>query len=138
MTVSLPQAFLLMKLLQALDFYIYIDCKYPSNFAKFLDMITNSVFDYMPNFFGPLIDDQGSPLYERFAEYGMQVHMFANLGQIFSVVILVSAIKLVLYLISKVWNRGKTFNRLIGIDMFYGLFESNNLLAVLSIITFAA
>ena len=127
-----------MKLLQALDFYIYIECEYPSNFAKFLDMITNSVFDYMPNFFTPLIDDQGTPLYERFAEYGMQVHMFSNLGQIFSVVILVSAIKLVLYLISKVWNRGKTFNRLIGIDMFYGLFESNNLLAVLSIITFAA
>ena len=56
MTVSIPQAFLLLKILQTMDFYIYINCLYPSNFAKFLDMITNSVFDYIPNFFKFLID----------------------------------------------------------------------------------
>ena len=59
MTVSLPQAFLLMKLLQALDFYIYIECEYPSNFAKFLDMITGTALEYIPNFFQFLIDDEG-------------------------------------------------------------------------------
>lgn len=60
-----------MHMLVTLDYYIYIDCKYPSNFAKFLEMITNTAFEYMPNFFVPVIDEDGMPLFERFAEYGM-------------------------------------------------------------------
>ena len=66
MMVSIPQAFMLMKILQTLDYYVYIECKYPSNFAKFLDMITSSAIDYLPNFFAFLIDDDGDPLFERF------------------------------------------------------------------------
>ena len=59
MIVSVPQAFLLMKILQTLDYYVYIECKYPSNFAKFLDMITGTALEYIPNFFQFLVDDQG-------------------------------------------------------------------------------
>ena len=66
MIVSIPQAFMLMKILQTLDYYVYIECKYPSNFAKFLDMITSSAIDYLPNFFAFLIDDEGDPLFDRF------------------------------------------------------------------------
>ena len=59
MFVSIPQAFVLMKVLQTLDYYVYIECKYPSNFAKFLDMITGTALEYIPNFFQFLIDDEG-------------------------------------------------------------------------------
>ena len=99
MLVSIPQAFVLMKVLQTLDFYVYIECKYPSNFAKFLDMITNSVFDYIPNFFAFLIDDDGEPPFDRFVAYGINVHLFANLGQMFSLVCMIMAVKLLLLVI---------------------------------------
>ena len=45
-----------MKVMETIDYYIYINCKYPTNFANFLKMISNSAFDYVPNFFNSLTD----------------------------------------------------------------------------------
>ena len=136
MAVSVPQAFILMKVMQTIDYYIYINCKYPSNFAKFLQMITNSAFDYMPNFFESLVDEEGRPLYERFDEYGVKVHIFANLGKVFSIVIILFFVKSVLLTLGKLVTRTRRWHLKLSQDLFFGIFESNHLDSVLSVLVF--
>ena len=138
MIVSIPQAFVLMKVLQTLDFYVYIECKYPSNFAKFLDMITSSVVDYLPNFFTFLIDGEGDPLYDRFREYGLNIHIFANLGQIFSIVCILMILKLMLFTIGRIFKKTGRWSRKIGPDLLFGIFESYHMDSVLSVLIFVA
>ena len=138
MIVSVPQAFLLMKILQTLDYYVYIECKYPSNFAKFLDMITNSVFDYLPNFFAFLIDDDGEPPFDRFVAYGINIHLFANLGQIFSLVSMIMAVKLLLLVIGRIFRTAGRWSKKIGPDLLFGIFDSHHMDSILSVLIFVA
>ena len=102
--LSIPQAFLLMKVFQTVDYYIYIDCDYPINFSKFLDIISKDVMDYLPNILERFADDDGDPLYPRFEAFGLNVHIFKNLGRIFTLVSGLLAIKLLAWLLFKSLN----------------------------------
>ena len=94
--ISIPQAFILMKLFQTIDFYIYIDCDFPSNFSKFLEILSQGIMDMMPNFFSAWADEDGLAVYPRFEQFGLNVHVFANLGRHFSLMIILGGIKLLL------------------------------------------
>ena len=95
--ISVPQAFVLMKLFQTIDFYIYIDCDFPSNFSKFLEIFSQGIMDMMPNFFAGLTDDDGLAVYPRFEEFGWNVHVFANLGRHFSLCLILGGLKLIAF-----------------------------------------
>ena len=140
MLISLPQAFILMKILQTLDYYVYLDCKHPSNFAQFLQMMTNNLLNYLPNAFEWLEDDEGEPIYERFAASGVQVHIFANLGQLFTLLLIILGIKLVLFLLGKLLGKYvkkmNKIHRIIGVEMIFGLMESFHMDSVLSVLVF--
>jgi hypothetical protein len=109
MIVALPQAFILIKVLQTLDFYIYINVKHPSNFSTFLDMITSSPIDFLPNIFEGLTDDDGEPVYDRFQRFGYKVHIFANLGQMFTIMTILLGFKMIFRLLAKLipWFKSK-------------------------------
>jgi hypothetical protein len=136
MVISLPQAFILMKILQTLDYYIYIDCKHPSNFAQFLKMITSSAIDFIPNLFEWAEDDEGEPIFERFSQYGVKVHIFANIGKMFTLLLLLLALKLLLMLIGRCVKKIQRWHRYISYEIFFGLLESHHMDSVLSIIIF--
>ncbi len=103
--ISLPQAFILMRVFKTVDYYIYIECDYPGNFAKFLEVISKDVMDYVPNLIVKFSDDYGEPVYPRFKEFGLDIHIFKNLGRHFTLIIAVGVIKILanclLYLLKK-------------------------------------
>lgn len=105
--ISMPQAFILMKVFQTVDFYIFIDCEYPPNFSKFLDIISKNVMDYIPNFLASLADDDGSALYPRFIDFGEQVHVFQNLGSLFTLCLFIVGLKLVFFGLHKAFPKVK-------------------------------
>jgi hypothetical protein len=80
MVASVPQAFVLMKVFQTVDFYIFIDCDYPPNFSLFLELISKNVLDLLPNPLEQLADDSGKPVQPRFEKFGMKIHVFSNIG----------------------------------------------------------
>ena len=140
MTVSASQAFVLMKIMQTLDFYVYIDCLYPENFSMFLDWITNSVFHIMPNFFIGAVDQEGEPIYEKFADNGLDVHIFSNLGRFLtSVLILVSLKGLTWsFLKYKQWKYVKKVDEFLNTGFFFGMLEGNHMDIVMSLIIHVA
>lgn len=105
MLFSIPQAFILMKILQTLDFYIYIDCKHPPNFTAFLRLITSTPINFIPNLFEPLVDMHKPARQVRFSEYGLEVSIFANLGQIFSAIAPAALIKALLVITSRYFKK---------------------------------
>ena len=91
--ISIPQAFILMKVFQTVDYYIHLDCDYPINFCKFLDIISQNLMEYMPNLIEKLADDEGDPVYPRFQQFGVSIHLFKNLGQIFTLCCILAVLK---------------------------------------------
>lgn len=109
--VSVPQAFVLMKLFQTIDFYIYINCEYPSNFSKFLEILSQGIMDQMPNFFESWADEDGTDLYPRFEQFGLNIHVFSNLGRHFSLMTILGGIKLILWLLKIAFRNSKHAKR---------------------------
>ena len=103
--LSIPQALVLMKVFQTIDYYIYIDCEYPTNFSKFLEMINKNLVDMLPNIFKFMIDDEGKPLYSRFELFGLQVHFLANVGVQISLILLTAILKLIMKASTKAFPR---------------------------------
>ena len=89
---SLPQAFILLRLMNQLDLYVFVDLKYPSNFEKVLKLMTNTVVDYIPNLFASLADDEGSQLPLRFQNFGYEVHILKNIGSTLTVAMVLALI----------------------------------------------
>lgn len=111
--ISIPQAFVLMKVFQTIDFYVYVDCDYPSNFSKFLEIISKNIMDYVPNFLKELADEEGSPIYPRFSQFGQNVHVFQNLGPLFTVVCCLFGVKLILKGLSLAFKSNKRFRSML-------------------------
>ena len=76
MAISMPQAVVLMKVFQSIGYYIYLDCLHPQNFARLLEMISESPFDLMPNIFKNMFIDDGYVDQERFGLYEWTVNPF--------------------------------------------------------------
>lgn len=111
--ISIPQAFILMKVFQTIDFYVYVDCDYPSNFSKFLEIISKNIMDYVPNFLKELADEEGSPIYPRFSQFGQNVHVFYNLGPLFTLVCCLLGIKLILKGLTLAFKSNKKFKSML-------------------------
>jgi hypothetical protein len=109
--ISLPQAFILMKLFQTVDYYIYINCEYPTNFSKFLEILSANPLDLVPNAFEALSDDDGMPIYPRFHQFGIEIHVLANLGRHFTIIITLGAIKGLLRLLKFVTRKTRVARR---------------------------
>jgi hypothetical protein len=92
--ISIPQALVLMKVFQTIDYYIYIDCDYPTNFSKFLEMISKNILDMLPNIFEVFSDDEGKPVYNRFSKFGLNIHFMKNSGVQLSILLLIGVSKL--------------------------------------------
>jgi len=145
MSISLPQAFILMKLLQTLDYYVYINCEFPSNFSAFLQIVASSALDYVPNMFVSLDDGEGSPVYDRFVEFGLNVGIFSNLGKMYTMLFGMSVVKLVTKSLTlfKCKNRqvGRKLDKVDGAvspELFFGIMESHHLDCVIALIIFIA
>ena len=122
--------------METIDYYIYINCKYPTNFANFLKMISNSAFDYVPNFFDSLTDEEGQPVYDRFEEAGVKVHIFANLGKVFTIVCLLLLVKSSLLILGRLFVRSRRWHGKLDKSVFFGIFESFHLDSVLAVLVF--
>ena len=107
LVLSIPQALVLMKVFQTIDYYIYIDCDYPTNFSKFLEMISKNPLEMLPNIFKFLSDNEGKPVYNRFEMFGLQIHFLLNVGVQISLIILLALIKLALYCLHKLFPKVK-------------------------------
>jgi hypothetical protein len=105
--VSIPQAFILLKVFQTVDFYIFIDCEFPANFSKFLEIISKNIMDYIPNLLENFADDDGNPLYPRFTDFGESVHIFKNLGQYFTLIIFTALLKVLILLVAKILPKSR-------------------------------
>jgi hypothetical protein len=146
MIASAPQAFVLMKIFQTLDFYVFLNILLPPNFVAFLDLMTSNIMELLPNFFENLAVNDAASEKEKFSEFGVQVNPFATLGPYFTSFVLIGGIKLIFiaiaWAIRKARKGKKSFmdpvNEALGMRFFYGLFESNNLELVLSIMVFVA
>lgn len=84
--VSLPQATLMLRVLNQLDLYIFIDIVYPTNFDAILKIMTDTISSIFPNMYSSLADDDGAMLPPRFQYFGYQVHFLKNLGGMLTVV----------------------------------------------------
>jgi hypothetical protein len=95
--ISIPQALVLMKVFQTIDYYIYIDCDYPTNFSKFLEMMNNNLLDMLPNIFQAFSDEEGKPVYNRFDKFGLNIHFLKNSGVQLSILLLLGILKLLFF-----------------------------------------
>ena len=137
-----PQAFILLKVLQTLDYYVFIQCDFPSNFAAFLKLVTVTGLDLLPNMFEGLVDDEGTPMYPRFQDFGLQIHFFSNLGVFFTSFVLMFAFKILAYVIAKVPGKvgtwGSKLKAAFSAPTLYGFWESSHLDCVMAIMIFIA
>ena len=111
MLVSIPQAMILMKVFQLLDYYIYIECDYPSNFSKFLEIISQTVMDYVPNLLRHFADEDGVPVYTRFDHFGLHVHIFMNIGRHLTVAIAIIVSKLMTWICRRLTRKTRFAKR---------------------------
>ena len=63
--------------------------------------------DYVPNFLGKFADEEGAPIYPRFSQFGQSVHVFQNLGPLFTLVCCLVGVKLVLKVLSLAFKSNK-------------------------------
>ena len=95
--LSLPQAFILFKVFQTLDIYIFVDVEYPKNFEAFFKIISKTVIDYIPGLYEFLADDEGKPLPPRFTHFGYRIHIMKNLGPVFTIITVIGIIKILTF-----------------------------------------
>ena len=144
MIASAPQAFVMMKIFQSLDFYVYLDCMLPSNFVAFLRMMTSTFFDMLPSVAGLMTTKDMECEKARFAEYDQGVSMFSNLDTFLTGVLIIAGLKLILAtsaLAVRKARQGKTsfldkVNGWVNLSIFYGIVEAHHLDIVLSLLIF--
>ena len=134
--VSIPQAFILMKVFQTIDFYIYIDCEYPTNFSRMLEIFSQNLLDFVPNLLEPLADEEGVPVYPRFEKFGLSIHVFKNLGRHFTFFSAVGLFKLLVMGLHRLLPKVKMLyklNRSLDREMILTMVEGFHLDMVLGI-----
>lgn len=81
--VSLPMAFVLLKIFQMIDFMVLFNVKHPRNLSLFLSILSQSALDDIPNLFKFLSDDSCSVKKARFLDEGISCQVFSDLGNYF-------------------------------------------------------
>jgi hypothetical protein len=144
MIASAPQAFVLMKIFQSLDFYVFLNILIPPNFVAFLSMLSSNFMEIMPNIFEMFVGDDAASIKDKFSEFGTQVNIFSNIGPLLTTITLVACLKALLaaftWGIQRARQGKKSFlnsiNESLGFEFFYGFIESNHLDIILAILVF--
>jgi hypothetical protein len=144
MIASAPQAFVLMKIFQSLDFYVYLNILIPPNFVAFLSILTSNIMEIMPNIFEMFVGDDAASIKDKFSEFGTQVNIFSNIGKLMTTITLAACFKILIA--SFTWGirrarHGKrsfldSINESFSYLIFYGFIESNHLDIILAILVF--
>ena len=85
---SASSAFVLIKILQMVDFMTLINVKHPRNLSSFIEIISQSVVDIVPNVFNFMSSEQCIYNKEKFEEEEISCHITLNLGNYFAFIIL--------------------------------------------------
>ena len=94
--VSAPSAFVLVKLIQMVELLLLINVKHPRNLSTFLDMISGTIFEDLPNIFEPATNEKCFVEKEKFAEQELSCYIFLNLGSYFVMLLLYFLLFLIL------------------------------------------
>ena len=138
---------MILRLLNSLDLYVYIDLDYPSNYDSVLKMMSSNIMDYLPNIFESLTDDEGEPLPPRLTFFSVDIHFFKNMGQAITIAFFLFTIRLLTmpfakYVDSKSSNIVMRFlgklSRGLGVEFWIGYFEANHVDLVLSTVIYVA
>ena len=142
LVLSGAQAFSVLKILQSLDFYMFVNVDLPSNVITFLKISTQNIVTVVPNLFSYLAVTDANEERDQFNNYGVSVNIFNNIGQFmtlfFGCIVLRSVISLSAWL-ARIARNGRTsiLDTLLlafGLEYFYGLIESNNQDILLSLL----
>ena len=100
----------MIRLLQMIEFFLYINTETPSNYSAFIQILTITIYDFLPNFFAGIADDELGSARERLADNEFMVNLFANLGAMFSLFLILFGIKLLAQLLR--WLSRSSANRI--------------------------
>ena len=135
MTVSLvfsvPTALALLKIQQMLDFLLLLNVDHPSNAKSFLQVLSQSVLEGIPNGLRFLTDDSCKVDLDRFIEEDVSCQIFENLGNYIILVLLFLLVKAMFYVISvltqekyeKISSFFKTRNQKMGLSFWLEVME---------------
>lgn len=104
MFLSFTSAVALLKIFQMMDYMVLFSVIHPENFQKFVEILTSNIFDYIPNVFKVLTDDDCDPMKPKFAENEMSCQFISNSGNLFFLMLIIIFLKLVVILV-KVTSR---------------------------------
>ena len=96
---SVSTALALIKIQQMLDFLLLLNVSHPSNVRSFLQILSQSVFEDLPNGLHFLTDDSCNIQMQKFIEEEVSCQIFENLGNFIVLVILFVLAKIVFYLL---------------------------------------
>ena len=104
--LSISTALSLIKILQMLDFLLLLNVMHPSNVSAFIQILTKSIFDDIPNLLGFLTDSSCEVQLERFVEQEVSCQTFENLGNYLIVLAFFGILKFGCFLLSRVLEKG--------------------------------
>lgn len=135
MLLSFTSAVALLKIFQMMDYMVLFSVVQPDNFRKFVEILTSNIFDYIPNVFKGLADDDCGEIKPKFAENEMSCQFISNSGNLFFLIIIILGIKLVIILVkatssspagvAKSWINLKftKFNESMGYEFFINFMD---------------
>ena len=94
---SVSTALAMIKIQQMLDFLLLLNVYHPSNVKSFLQILSQSVFEDIPNGLGFLTDDSCNIELRKFLEEEVSCQVFENLGNFIVLVVLFVLAKTVFY-----------------------------------------
>jgi hypothetical protein len=104
MLLSFTSAVALLKIFQMMDYMVLFSVMHPENFQRFVEILTSNIFDYIPNVFKVLTDDNCDEMKPKFAENEMSCQFISNSGNLFFLVLVIILIKVIVVLV-KVTSR---------------------------------
>ena len=138
---SSTQGFFIIKIMQTVEIYVYINVFVPANFVLFMQMMTQNALTLVPNIFESLITADVNEERDQFNYYGVTVHMLHNIGQFFTFLLfccflrfLVSFLLFFLSLIKYKSLLLLQIRDLLHYKFFYEILESNHQDVVLAIL----
>jgi hypothetical protein len=146
MLLSFTSAVALLKIFQMMDYMVLFTVIQPDNFRKFVEILTSNIFDYIPNVFKGLTDDDCGEIKPKFAENEMSCQFISNSGNLFFLMLLLLFIKLIVVVlkatsssavgVAKSWFHLKLvkLNTVMGYELFISFMDMFQLDLYLSIL----
>lgn len=101
MIISLGASIALIKIFQMMDFMLYFEVKHPSNFIRFLELMSSNFLGDFPNIFRFLVDDDCPLIRTKFAENELSCQFISNCGQLVFITLILMLIKVIFWILNK-------------------------------------